>query len=256
MSKQTTIQVTAAIRKGSVKVLVGASLAALVDIGALRKPVFKSLAEDQRVKFDNVADLNKFVNGKRVQVSFDLAEINFTNMAVLDGGILNLSTIAASPVAVTGEAKGTGWTQGKPIACTNKNGDNTIVASIVVKAPATLVLNTDYRTYVGDGTNGTLGVTYIVPITAQAGAITFDYSYTPAVSKTITFNDSGTKTLKYMRLINTDENGKQFRIDIQNGTNFAPISVTYATDVQDDVAILPVQFEGDLVEWVDEQQTT
>ncbi len=256
MSKQTTIQVPAAIRIGSVKVLVGNDSASLVDIGALRNPVFKSLAENQLIKFDNVADLSKFVLGKRFQVTFDLAEIKFDNLNVLDGGILNLTTVAASPVTVTAEAHGTGWTIAQPIGCTYKNGANTIVSTIVVKSGVTtLVLNTDYKTYVGDGTNGTLGVTYIVPLTAQAGAITFGYSYTPNASKKLTFNDSGQKTLKYMRLINTDNNGLQFKIDIQNGTNFSPISVDFAGDAQDDVAILPIDFQGDIVEWVDEQQT-
>ena len=254
MSKQTTIQASKTIRKGSVRVYVGANFSSLVDVGALRNPVFKSLAEDQAVKFDNVADLNKFVNGQRASISFDLAEVNFDNIAVLDGGILTLATVAGTPVAVVAEAHGTGWTIGQPIGCTFKNGDNSIVASIVVKSGATtLALTTDYKTYVGDGSNGTKGVTYITPVSAQAGAITFGYSYTPNASKKITFSDSGTKTLNVMRIVNTDENDKQFKIDIQNGTNFTPISVNFASDIKDDVAILPISFQGDIVEWVDEQ---
>ena len=59
-----------------------------------------------------------------------------------------------------------------------------------------------------------------------------------------------------MRLINVDENGKEFRMDITNGTNFAPISVDFAGDEEDDVAVLPIDFQGEIVEWVDEQQTT
>lgn len=256
MSKQTTVQVPSAIRIGSVRVLVGNDSASLVDVGALRNPIFKSLAENQAIKFDNVADINKYVLGKRVQVTFDLAEIKFDNLAVLDGGILNLATVAASPVTVTAEAHGTGWVIGKPIRANFKNGANTIVTSIVVKSGVTtLTAGTDYNSYVGDGVNGTLGYTYIVPITAQAGAITFGYSYTPNASKKLTFNDSGTKTLKYMRIVNTDNSGKEFRIDIENGTNFAPLSVDFAGDAQDDVAILPIDFQGDIVEWVDEQQT-
>lgn len=252
--KQTTIQVSNSIRKGSVRVLVGNSLASLVDVGALRNPIFTSLAENQAIKFDNVDDLSKFVLGKKVKITFDLAEINFDNLAVLDGGILNLTTVASSPVAVTDEAHGTGWTVATPIRLNNKNGANTIVSSIVVKAGAgTLTLNTDYKTYVGDGINGALGYTYIVPLTAQTLAITASYSYTPNASKKLTFNDSGTKTLKYMRLVNTDENSKEFRIDIGEGTNFAPLSIDFAGDAQDDVAILPVDFQGNIIEWVDEQ---
>lgn len=254
MSKQTTIQVTKAIRKGSVRVMIGNSLASLVDVGALRNPIFTSLAENQAIKFDNVDDLSKFVLGKRVKITFDLAEINFDNMAILDGGILNLTAVAGVATPVTGEAHGTGWTQGNPIRLNNKNGANTVVASIVVKENGvTLVLNTDYRVYVGDGSNGTLGYTYIVPVSARTLAITADYSYTPNASKKLTFNDSGTKALKYMRLVNTDENGKEFKIDIGEGTNFAPMSVDFAGDAQDDVAILPVDFQGNIIEWVDEQ---
>ena len=73
---------------------------------------------------------------------------------------------------------------GKPFALLNKNGANTQVSSIVVKAGAgTLALNTDYNVFVGDGSNGTLGYTYIVPVTAQTLAITVNYSYTPNASQ-------------------------------------------------------------------------
>lgn len=94
--------------------------------------------------------------------------------------------VAGASTPVVGEAYGTApasWVLGQPIAVTNKNGDNTSVTAITVKiAAASKVLNTDYRVYVGNGTNGTLGVTYIVPLTVGAGAITFDYTYVPYAS--------------------------------------------------------------------------
>lgn len=253
---QTTIQKTPAIRKGAVKVQIGNDFNTLVDIGALRKPVMTSLAENQSIKFDNVNELKKFVNGKRIQMAFDLCEINLTNLATLDAGLVTLSVTAGVATPVTAEAKGTGWVVGKPIKLTNKNGDNTIVASIVVKAGGSaLLLTTNYVTYVGDGTNGELGATYITPVTANALAITADYSYTPNASKKLVFADSGTKTLKVMRISNTDENGKVLKIDIENATNFSAPVITFAGDDADDVATLPITFQGDLVEITDEQQT-
>ena len=88
--------------------------------------------------------------------------------------------VAGSPVTVTAEAHGTGWTVGTPIKATHKNGDDTIVTSIVVKNNSTtLAAGTDYSTYVGNGVNGDEGYTYVVPLTAQTGSITFGYSYTP-----------------------------------------------------------------------------
>ena len=254
---QTAIQNSTAVRKGAVKVEIGSSFASLVDVGALRNPQVNSKAENQAIKFDNVDDLKKFVNGKKIEMTFDLCEINLTNLATLDAGLVALTTVAGTPVAVTGEALGTGWTVGQPIKLAYKNGDNTEVSSIVIDAGGTpLVLNTNYAVYVGDGANGTLGYTYIVPLTANALVLDADYSYTPNASKNITFNDSGAKTVKVMRITNTDENGKEFRIDIENATNFAPISIDFAGDDEEDVAVLPITFEGDIVEIVDEQQTT
>ena len=253
---QTSIQNTTAIRKGAVKVQIGDDFNTLVDIGALRKPVIKSLAENQSIKFDNVDELKKFVNGKRVEMTFDLCEINLTNMAKLDAGLVTLSAVAGAPVTITNEALGTGWVVGKPIKLAHKNGANTIVGSIVIKAGGSaLALTTNYVTYVGDGSNGELGATYIVPVTANALVLTADYEYIPNASKKLVFADSGNKTLKVMRIINTDENGKEFKIDIENATNFSAPTITFAGDDADDVAVLPITFTGDMVEMVDEQQT-
>lgn len=254
---QTAIQNASAIRKGAVKVEIGDDFNSLVNVGALRNPQITSRAENQAIKFDNVDDLKKFVNGKMVDMAFDLCEINLTNLAKLDAGLVTLATVAGTPVSVTGEALGTGWTVGQPIKLANKNGDNTIVSSIVIDAGGSpLSAGTDYNTYVGNGTNGELGYTYIVPVTSQSGVLDADYSYTPNASKKLTFADSGTKVSKVMRITNTDENGKEFRIDIDNATNFSPISIDFAGDDEEDVAVLPITFQGDIVEIVDEQQTT
>ena len=100
--------------------------------------------------------------------------------------------ITGSATPITGEALGTGWTIGQPIKLVNKNGDNTEVASIVIDADAVaLVAWTDYNSYVGDGTNGELGYTYIVPITAQAWVLDADYSYTPNTTTILWANTAG-----------------------------------------------------------------
>lgn len=252
---QTSIQQATAIRKGSVKVQIGDDFDTLVDIGAIRTPKLVSLAQNQSIEFDNVDSLKQFSDGKKVQLSFVLAEINLSNLAKFDGGLVSVSPTAGSPTPVTGEAHGTGWVQGKPIRLDHKNGADTIVSSIVVKGGgSTLSLNTDYRTYVGDGANGDLGATYITPITVQAGAITVDYSYTPNASKTLTFNTTGTKTLKALRVINTDGSGKTFKIDIENCTNVQAPAIDFPADDKAEVATLPVTLEGYLVEIIDEQQ--
>lgn len=258
MSRQTTIQVTEAIRKGSVRVLVGDDFGSLVDIGALRDPILNSLAENQEIEFDNVDSLKKFVKGKKVQVTFNLAEINLTNIAQLDSGLVSLTTVAGSLVSgATQLVVSGGWNFNQFIKIENQNGDGSAITvnSVTGATDGALVEDTDY--YVTQNENGEYGIMIIdsVDVTTEGQNVTIDYDYTPSASKKLTFNESGNKTLKAMRLINIDENDKEFRIDIENGTNFAPISIDFAGDIEDNVAILPVDFQGDLVEWVDEQQT-
>lgn len=255
---QTTIQQMASIRKGSVRVLVGDDFSSLVDIGALRNPVFNSLVENQSIQFDNVDDLKKFVNGKKVQVTFDLAEINLTNIAALDDGLMTLSTVAAAIVNNHPQVEASGaWGYDTFIALDFQNGDGTLptIDSVVASTNGALVLNTDYFV-VKQGNTWGIVVRDSATVTTTAQTITITYDYTPAASKKITFADSGTKVLKCLRIINTDENGDTFKIDIEEGTNFTPVSIDFAGDDEEDVAILPIQFEGNIVEIVDEQQTT
>ena len=256
MSRQTTIQNAEAIRKGSVRVLVGDDFNSLVDIGALRNPVFNALAENQSIEFDNTDPLRKFVRGTRVQVTFDLAEVNFDNIKVLDDGIINLTTVAgaivnnATQLVVAG-----GWSYEQFIEIEHQNGDGSAlnVDSVTGATDGALLVDVDYHVIEVNGKYGIVLHDTGSGISTLNQNLTVQYDYTPNASKKITFNESGTKVLKCMRLVNEDENGKEFRIDIEEGTNFAAISVDFAGDEEDDVAILPVDFQGKLVEWVDEQ---
>lgn len=259
MSKQTTIQDIAAIRKGSVRVLIGEDFNNLVDIGALRNPVLTLLAENQSIEFDNTDPLRKFVRGDRVQVTFDLAEINFDNMAVLDDGMINLTTVAGTPVSnATQLVVAGGWAFEQFIEIANQNGDGSAinVDSVTGATDGALTPDTDYRVVEVNGKFGIIILDGGSPGVTLNQNITIQYDYTPNESKKITFNESGTKHLKCMRIVNVDENNKMFKIDIEEGTNFAPISVDFAGDEEDDVAILPIDFQGKIFDWVDEQQVS
>lgn len=254
--RQTTIQDVTAIRKGSVRVLVGEDFDNLVDIGALRNPVVNMLAEGQRVEFDNANGLDYFVKGDRIQVTFDLAEINFDTLGVLDAGMVNVTTVAgiivnnANQLAVAGD-----WSFNTFIPIDHQNGDGSAltVDSVTGATDGLLVAETDY--FVMQDSNGKYGIMVkdSATVTTENQNLTIVYDYTPNASKKITTNESGKKTLKCMRIINEDNAGKVFKIDIEEGTNYAPISVDFAGDEEEDVALQPVDFRGTLVEWVDEQ---
>jgi hypothetical protein len=257
--RQTTIQVPDAIRKGSVRVLVGDDFDSLVDIGALRNPNINFLNENQRVEFDNAQGLDYFVKGDRIQVTFDLAEINFDTIAVLDAGLVNLESVAGSLVEGAEQLVVSGsWNYNTFIKIANQNGNGSAITvnSVTASTDGALTAGTDF--YVGQDGNGAYGI-FVVDsedVTTLAQNITIDYDYTPSAAKVITTNETGKKTLKVMRIINENNDGKLFRLDIAAGTNKAPISFDFAGDEEEDVAIQPVDFQGEFVEYYDEQQTS
>lgn len=251
---QTVIQNNNNIKVGSVLLEVGTSLASMVNLGAIKGFKVGGLGVVNKLSFDNVDDISLFSKGNQFKAEFTLGEINWDNIQMLNDGQVVVTSQAGTLQTVVAEAHGTGWTVGQPIAMNFKNGDNTIVGAIVVKAGApTLVLNTDYRTYVADGSNGVKGFTYVVPLTAQTLAITFGYTYTPYASKTITFNASGKKIGKYFRITNTDQNGKTFVFAMQGTSNVNPIEITFGSDNESSVAEMPMSLEGTAVNIIDQQ---
>lgn len=100
-----------------------------------------------------------------------------------------VTNVAGSSTPVAGENKGLAsavWnpTNAAPIKLAYKNGNNTVVTSIVVKqgatyGAATTVTATDYQVSLGSD-----GYTYIVPIVGgKTNTIWVDYTYTPNTSK-------------------------------------------------------------------------
>lgn len=256
--RQTTIQVPEAIRKGSVRVLLGNDFNNLVDVGALREPNITTLTENQSIEFDNTDPLRKFVRGKRLQVTFTLAEINLSNIALLDDGIVNLTTIPGTPVSGAEQlVVSGGWNYEQFIPLENQNGDGSAVTvnSVTGATDGALTVDEDFHVVNVGGQFGII-VHNTSDVTTLNQNLTINYDYTPNEAKRVTFNESGNKTLKCMRIINVNEHGQEFRLDIEEGTNFAPISIDFAGDEEDDVATMPIDFQGKLVEWVDEQQVS
>jgi len=105
-------------------------------------------------------------------------ETVISQLATLIGG--KYETEATTPVSITGEALWTNAVVGDIVRLANKNGDNTVVTSVVVDLAGTpLVSDTDYVLAVDDWTLGRKGDSYINFILAKTGVLDADYDYTP-----------------------------------------------------------------------------
>ena len=119
---QTSTQKENAVRFGSLRVLIGADASLLVDIGLIRSGVFNNLAENQEILFDNANPIRRVSNGNKVSLACEIQEINLTNLAVMDGGLLTLDTVAGTLVSGESQAVASGaWAYEKFIALENQN---------------------------------------------------------------------------------------------------------------------------------------
>jgi len=132
---QTTVQDEDALRIGSVKWEVGASVGTLVDVGALRGAAFKEGFTPEEIESDNAGIISKGVTDHMVLVSAELMELDLATFANIYAGIGTLTTVAAAPVSITDEAVEVN--DYDLVAFENRNGDRSEVSSIVVADAAT-----------------------------------------------------------------------------------------------------------------------
>lgn len=127
---QTTVQKTEAIRFGSCRVEIGATIGALVDIGVLRDAVFEYTFDKVQLDSDNGGVINRGTRNERARMKGNAMEFNLARVADFYDGVLTKTVVAAAPVAVTDEEQvltGLAWNR-----LDNKNGDGTEVSTIVV----------------------------------------------------------------------------------------------------------------------------
>ena len=173
--------------------------------------------------------------------SANLYEIALENLQAIDG-LAIYSSINGVSTPVTGEAHGTGWVVNTPFKLSKKNGSNAIVTSIAIKEDGVaLTANTDYKGFVGAD-----GYTYILPLTAQTGVITADYTYTPLTSKEQLYKDIvKTLALSRFKFVNVDEDGKEFGIEFYEGYNRAGIEAQFVSDdTTDDALNIPIEIKA------------
>ncbi len=125
---QTSVQVENAIRFGSAKFEMGATVGALVDIGAIRNGVWEYRFDKVTVKSDNAGTIMEAIRNEECGISADLMEVNLEKLSSFYSGVLTHATVAAAPVAVTNEVQVlTGTTEN---ILTYRNGAGTEVATI------------------------------------------------------------------------------------------------------------------------------
>jgi hypothetical protein len=243
--KQTTVQESRAIRFGSGKVEVGDSLATMVDLGAMRDVMFEETWEKVRVMSDNAGEIAIGIRNHHAAVQGNLMEINLKNLALIRGGLDNYTEEEGDLVddAMQKVAAGT-WAFGKFIRIENQNHDLSEIAIDSVKGDNTdYVEDTDY-TLVQDSA-GNWGIIVLDTETTDiTHHLTINYDYTPAAKKVFSSGGKISIEPRIVRITNTNEEGKEFRITVFAAETENGISIDLPGDEEEDPAMTEIRLEG------------
>ncbi|TGC08128.1 hypothetical protein [Methanolobus halotolerans] len=241
---QTTVQNSNAIRFGSGKLEIGTSIGSLVNIGAIRNAVFKEEWEDVEVKSDNAGIVKVGIKEHVAYIECDMMEVNLENLNTIRGDLDAYSTVAETPVSVTSEThtlEGTDFTR-----LDHRNGDGAEVSGIVVtdSSDDPAVRNIDYVIAVD-----TEGYTCIARISdsiviSDGEGIKVDYSYIPISAATLTSGGKTSISNRVVRITNTNENDKTFRITIYKATVNEGQNIEFPADDGDDPAMPHLKMKG------------
>ncbi|MDP2217403.1 MAG: hypothetical protein Q8J68_08965 [Methanolobus sp.] len=241
---QTTVQNSGAIRFGSGKLEVGTSIASLVNLGAIRDAVFKEEWEDVEVKSDNAGVVKVGIKEHVAYIECDMMEVDLTKLNTIRGGLDTLTNVTGTPVSVTDEAHTLSGTDF--VRLNYKNGDSTEVASIVVTDASNnpAVRNTDYVIGVDSAGYTCIARIYGSTVISDGEGVKVDYQYTPNSAIKLTSGGKLSISDRVIRVTNTDENGKIFRITLYKASINEGAEIEFPGDEDDDPAMPHLKMKG------------
>lgn len=244
MPAQTTVQNSGAIRFGSGVLEIGTTVNDLVNIGAIRDAVFSEEWEEVEVKSDNAGVVKVGIKEHVAYIEADMMEVDLEKLYLIRGGLDTLSTVAASPVAITDEEIELDDTELVRLAYAN--GDGTEVSSISVTDADSnaAVRNTDYVIVVDEE-----GFTCIARVDGSTVLTDGDtalvsYSYTPNASVTLSSGGKVTVSDRVVRITNTNEEGKKFQITLFKASINEGAEIEFPSDEDDDPAMPHLKMKG------------
>lgn len=213
MANPQTTETTSQVLTGAVKIEVAtaSTFAGAVDVGAVNGA---KLTEDLKIatyENDNAVDRD-VVSDQTGMIEFEqIQAFNEAARVIMRGTLDTVENVPGAPVTNATQVIAPTWVENQFYAFVYENSSGavpTIDAGGVVQSPATaLTKNTDY--YITKNEHGKWGIILVSNATTDPSlSITITMDYTPAASVNYFTGGKSALTSFYMRLINTDENGK------------------------------------------------
>jgi len=236
--QQTTVQERTAIKWGSCKMEVGATVGALVDVGAIRDVMWEESFDKVTVMSDNAGPIELGIRNHECAISGNWMEINWDNLEKVYSGVHTVVAADTTPIAVTDESHTLDDFDSE--ALDYKNGDNSEVATLSVDnlAASTLTYKRDCDYSVVTLPDGKTAIVRSYPLALETASTTI------AVEATSEYVISGVGTYDELPAVGDHIYVTGFTTEANNGIK----TVTIAADDKITVSeTLVNEAEGDTI---------
>ena len=223
------------IRWGSCDLYIGDDEASAYAVGILDGDVTIQIEETpRRYKPANAPEQNDGMAEQVAIVTFGMTEQNFFVLDQIRKDLDGFSVTSTDAVTVTAEAHTVSGTEPVFLDYYTPATTPTIVGSIVVKDGSGDVIDLSGNYQVGVDARG---YSFVLPLTggsiSDGDAITVGYAYTPASAFIWGTGGNSTISSRYMKAVNTDENGNDLKFEIWAATHDGGLTFTLGQDSED-----------------------
>ena len=250
MGRQTTVQETNAIRFGSGRFDVDNG-GGWVNLGAMRDIEFEETWDKVRVMSDNAGPITLGIRNHQAALRGQMMEINLERLSELRGGLDTYDTVAGTPVVDEDQVILQGsWSFEKFILLDGQMSDGTApnVTAVVGSTDGALtVVAGDWNLV--QNSAGKWGIVIHddgATTTVETQNITVTSTYTPAAHSTLEAGHNYTINPVAVRVVNTNEAGDEFIIEVFKATTEDGITISLPSDDDEDPAMVPINLMGEV----------
>jgi hypothetical protein len=237
------------IPAGSI-VRVGDSVGSMTALGEIEGESSIAVSYDrQQVVSSTGTTVKDFVKNMTATASFNLMQLYLPNVQKLMDGVATVAYVAGSLVSGAEQVIASGWAANQLVRLEGQNGSgaaptiNSVSGSSSGAGAAdddyTLVKGTDGLWYIALRTDGT--ATF-----ATSEAVTIDYDYTPAASRSLKMGSKSAELTPKIVEFEKTIGGKIFRVRLWSAVNVNGITIAFPPSDNDSVATIPMELQGSI----------
>ena len=252
MGRQTTVQEKNAIRFGSGRFEVRPEGGEYTNLGAMREIEFEETWDKVRVMSDNAGAIVLGIRNHQAALRGQMMEIDLAKLKDLRGGLDTYATVAGDPLTAQEQVIYQGkWSFESFVELDGQNSDGSAPTVTDVSGTETgenaLVAGDDYNLV--QNSAGKWGIVLHesgTKLSTENQNITVTSNYTPASHKTLESGHAISINPVAVRVINTNEDGKEFIVEVFKATTEDGITLSFPADDDEDPAMVPINLMGEV----------